>query len=125
MTPHIGMKVWRFDINRRVYKRDENGRAIGGPIWREHWVPLEIVGETTRSWIVARPGMPASFGAKVSKKEWPREWAVSEADIERRDMIENGTNALARRVERCRDYDTLRAIEALLDAQSVQSENTK
>jgi hypothetical protein len=43
--------VWIFDINRRIYNRDENGRAYGGPVWREHWQKHEITGETIRSWI--------------------------------------------------------------------------
>lgn len=115
--PHIGMKVWRFDVNRRVYARDENGRAKGGPIWREHWEPLEIIGETSRSWLIGTEWMRRSpdRADKVAKSSWPGTLATSEEDIDRRAFIEE-RHKLAERVHQCRNYDTLKAIEAALEA---------
>lgn len=50
--------VWVFESNRRVYADRSN---IGqGPIYREHWVQREIVGETARSWV-------DKFGKKYPK----------------------------------------------------------
>jgi hypothetical protein len=46
----VGDTIYRFDEYRRVYKRDENGRASGGPIYREHFMPVKITGEGPRSW---------------------------------------------------------------------------
>ena len=54
-------RCWIFDINRRVYNRDENGKSSGGPIWREHWKEVEIIGETKISWIT-------DYGKKIPKK---------------------------------------------------------
>lgn len=117
MEPHVGMKVWAFDQNHRVYKRDERGKAIGGPIWREHWVPMEVVGETSRSWLVgpewARKNPERA--TKIAKKDWPGNLAVSQADIDRRAFVETRYK-IADRVGNCRDYDTLKAIETALDA---------
>lgn len=115
MAPHIGMKVWRFDQNRRVYRRDANGRAVGGPIWREHWEPLEIIGETSRSWLIGRPGWKPHAADKCAKAKWPGPYATSEDDIDRAAFVE-GRHALAERVHRCRDFTTLKAVEAALDA---------
>ena len=50
----VGDTIWYFDTNRRVYPPPEPGRiwASGGPIWREHWRPVQITGETSRSWVL-------------------------------------------------------------------------
>jgi len=61
----IGTKLYRFNENRRVYKRDDNKRAIGGPIYAEHFEPIEIHGETKVSWLCG----PEYDVAKVNKKE--------------------------------------------------------
>jgi hypothetical protein len=53
----VGSKVWIFDLNNRVYadKKIAKGQLwySGAPIWREHWVPKVITGETSRSWLVS------------------------------------------------------------------------
>lgn len=55
------MIIWYKDTNHRVYPQDENGKHYGSPIEREYWRPLEVVSETTRSWVL-------SNGIKVPKK---------------------------------------------------------
>lgn len=66
MSFKVGDKVWTFDLNHRVYPKDENGRTTGGPIYSEHFRQVEITGETTKSWLIgkwqertpkARPGI--------------------------------------------------------------------
>lgn len=49
---NVGDTVFVFDINHREYKRDKNGRTVGGPIYAKYFVETKIVGETPRSWIV-------------------------------------------------------------------------
>ncbi len=49
----IGDKFYSFDANRRRYRRDKDGVPAGPPIYREHFYEVEIVGETTRSWIIS------------------------------------------------------------------------
>lgn len=46
----IGDTLYRFDGNLRKYRDD--GR--GGPIYREHFEPLKIIGETRVSWLLER-----------------------------------------------------------------------
>ena len=69
---------WYFDENRRVYA---NRSAFTSPIWREHWRKAEVVGETSRSWVVGR-----GYGStKIPKKgPLPRGWARSEAEVDER-----------------------------------------
>lgn len=57
----IGDTVWRFDGNRRVYRQPGTYSGGGAPIYREHFEPLKIVGETKVSWIMER-------GWKANKK---------------------------------------------------------
>ena len=56
----IGDTIYRFDINRRVYQKDANGRATGSPIYREHFSAHRIDGETKFSWL--------ADGFKINKK---------------------------------------------------------
>jgi hypothetical protein len=118
--PHIGMKVWEFDQNLRVYERDENGRAMGGPIWRKHWRELQVIGETSRSWLVGSEWQKSdpSRAMKIAKRDWPGDLAISEEDLDRRAFVEQRYK-LARAIETCRDYDTLKAIEAALAAKPI------
>lgn len=55
----VGDTVWLFDLNSRVYVP---GRSA--PVYRGHFVPHEIVGETSKSWIVG-------FGEKKFPKKNP------------------------------------------------------
>lgn len=53
MTFKIGDILYRFDGNYRVYpKREEGGLPRGGPIYREHFRPSAIIGETRLSWVI-------------------------------------------------------------------------
>lgn len=50
MDIKIGMLFWAFDGNRRMY--DENRRLI----YEHCFYRVEVIGETSRSWIVGREG---------------------------------------------------------------------
>jgi len=115
--PYIGMPVWKFDQNTRVYKKNDKGHTIG-PIWREHWVRLEVVGETSRSWLVGSEWSrkDPSRAMKVPKKDWPGRLATSEEDIDKAAYVNDNRYRISERVQRCNDYDTLKKIEAILEA---------
>lgn len=92
----------RLPFCHRVYERDR----WGAPIWRKHWVPSVVVGETTRSWVLKNR-------SKVPKRGAP--WvAFSEADIDRAEWVHENRHAIARRLEQCRDYDTWREVARLV-----------
>lgn len=59
----VGSTVWIFDESRCVYHCGPDGRLSIGPIWREHWRPVTITGETRVSWIVG------PYGRKVGKRD--------------------------------------------------------
>ena len=105
----IGDTIWIFDSNRRVYPRDADGRATGGPIWREHWKPVVIVGETSRWWLT-------DYGNKIAKRGTdPRKVAFSEAEINRAGWVRDNARRISERVWACDDFEKLKAIEATLD----------
>ena len=107
--PKVGDTIWIFDIQRRVYARDADGRATGGPIWREHWRPVVIVGETSRSWVT-------DYGNKIAKSGTdPRNVAFSEAEIDRAAWVRDNARRISGRVMACGDFEKLKAIEATLD----------
>lgn len=98
------LRVWVFDINRRIYRRDEHGKAHGGPIWREHWREEKVVGETSRSWITER-------GTKVPKKGAnSRLFAFSEEEIDRESYVQESRHKIADMVRRLTDHDTLKRV---------------
>jgi hypothetical protein len=116
MQPHVGMKLWFFDQNRRIYPRNADGRTTGSAIWREHWREVEIKGETTRSWIISYTD------EKVPKKDFPGRYATSQEDIDRNELL-NNSHRIARKVGECRDYDTLLAIKKLLEDYETKKQN--
>jgi len=103
----IGATVYRFDGDYRVYKRNEAGRQYGGPIYREHFRPIQITGETSRSWVLAD-------GAKISKKTLPGGIYPDQEAIDRACWVNEHRYAICRQVERVRDYETLRALADLV-----------
>ena len=102
-------KVWVFDENRRVYRKDKDGKSLGaGPIWREHWREMKITGETSRSWIT-------EWDRKIPKKGFnPRFVCFSEEEIDRNAWIKENRNKIARVIERHNDYDLLQKVAQLI-----------
>jgi hypothetical protein len=106
MSEELIPAVWVFNINCRVYRRDAEGKAYGGPIWREHWMKREVVGQTRQSWITSTGlKVPKSGGSGI---------AFSEEEIDRLAYVEGNRRQLAERVRRLSDYDTIKKIEELL-----------
>lgn len=96
--------IWYFDVNHRVHRRDANGRAYGGPIWREYWRKLNIISDTTRSWV-------ASNGMKIPKSGADsRSFAFSLDDIERRAWVEENRHRIADSIRRLDNYEKLMAV---------------
>ena len=106
----IGKTVWLFDENNRVYARDDKGRSLGGgPIWREHWRPVKIVGETSRSWIT-------EYRDKIPKKGHDqRKFAFTRDEIEEQAYIHENRYRLAQSVQSLSDPKKMREIAAILE----------
>ena len=102
----IGDKVWMFDPNRRVYPRDERGRTTGGVIYAEHFHQVEIIVETSRSWITD------NYGLKASKKE-PQNIFTDE---QKAGMIwiHEHRYRVSDSVYRCHDVEKLRQIAQII-----------
>jgi hypothetical protein len=106
----VGSTVWVFDLNRRQYAKAAPGRLYGPIIWRSHWGPHKIVGETSRSWILDQES-----GLKVPKRGADPAWvAFSEADIDKQAWLNENRHSIVRHLERVSDYDTLRAVAQLI-----------
>jgi hypothetical protein len=121
----IGSKLWRFDQNRRFYAPPENKGGFGKLIWREHWVPMVVCGETRVSWLVGyapsainRHRTP-SVTHKLPKAEFrnggcPRDWALSEEHLDELAWAEENRCRLSDLVQRCNDPKVLRAVDEVL-----------
>jgi hypothetical protein len=112
----VGDKLWMFDANRRRYKLCANG-----PIWREHWVERQIIGETRVSWLVDYPGetKPGVLTHKLPKSAFlrggrPSLWARSLRQIEQAEWLHDHHYNLGLAVGRCNDYAILREVARLI-----------
>jgi hypothetical protein len=103
----VGSKVWVFDLNHRVYadKKIAKGQLwySGAPIWREHWVPKVITGETSRSWLVSTYEGDR-FPTKLSKAELANGTLhgvlTSQADVDAACYVNKHAFSIAERVQR-------------------------
>lgn len=109
----VGDIVYIFDHNHRVYPED---RSLGsGPIYREHFVKRQIVGETTRSWLVSFEGSKPDSRCvtKHAKKELRNGLYTLEQIDEEVYMHENRYH-IAQAVHHV-DYATLKKIAELIN----------
>jgi hypothetical protein len=106
--PWLGSEVWILNPNRRVYRKDENGRSFGGPIHREMWEPDKIVGETSRSWIIGEWRK-----LKLSKKGPWHGIAFSREEADQISYVEDNGYRVSEMVRKA-NYDQLKRIEAIL-----------
>ena len=99
----IGSTIWIFDSNRRVYPEPRSAYGGGGPIYREHWRPVTIEGETSRSWVTSW------YGKKVPKRGPRQGIAFTEAEVEADVWVHDHRYKIVRMVEQC-EVETLKAI---------------
>jgi hypothetical protein len=71
--------VWVFDCNRRVYPVTAPGEISGSPIYREHWVKREIIGETSRSWLIGAAWGPVKVPKRGADS---RRFLFSDKDVD-------------------------------------------
>jgi hypothetical protein len=110
----VGSTVWVFDYNHRVYTKAPDGSVYGGRvIWREHWRPKTITGETSRSWIVQEhPWTPT---IKIPKKDPPTHiYAFSEDEVIQRAWVNDHAHKIAEIINRRIDYSTLRKVAEVI-----------
>lgn len=106
----VGDTCYWFDENKRDYKRDENGRSIGGPIYKAHFRAEKIVGETSRSWIVG----------KWLQRKIPKATGVGIYDEKMVDddcWVHSYSYRISDKVSRLDDADLLRKIAEIIEFQ--------
>jgi len=103
------MTIWFKDINHRVYERGEDGRAVGGPVYREHWRPYEVVSETKQSWVLLS-------GLKVPKNPAKRSssFALTQEEVEQDIWINDHRAEIAQLIYRFEDVEKLKQIAKIV-----------
>lgn len=110
----VGSVVYRFDINRRVYEKNAEGKAVGGPIYREYFRKYYIIGEEGRSWIYSStPDGPYHQNNKIGKTK-AKDVFYSEAEVDRQCWMEYHRYRICRAVELCRDVAKIKAIAEII-----------
>ena len=112
-----GETVYVFDHNRRVYETNPETGRRGLVIYREHFVPLIVFGETPRSWLASHDGTDKweHMIHKLDKKQSPdRGRWYTKAQMEDAVWLEENRRKIANVVERLSDVSLLKQIATLL-----------
>lgn len=115
MTLSIGSTVWVFDENYRVYDYDKSSGGSGKIIYREHFRPRKITGETRISWVL-------EDGTKVNKKTLKTHpdafdaVLTSEEQIDQACWVHEHRYPIERLIHRC-NYAQLKAIAEIVGYQ--------
>lgn len=116
----VGSTVWVFDQNHRVYPPTPKGRLCSdGPIYREHWVARQIVGDNKATWLlngghkVPKRKDPDAIHLKTRGRDRNLRVAVSLQEVDDDCWANDRRRDVVRAVERC-DIAALRQIAGLL-----------
>lgn len=123
----VGDTLWRFDVNRRVYRRASGAYfASGGPIYAEHFEPFVVTGETAFSWLVKEGWRDRKINKKTLREAphngfggW--QWYTAEQKDDAV-WLEWHRDKIADEVRRCRSAAALRQIAALIGYTPTASE---
>jgi len=121
----IGQKLWKYDCNRRHYKRDD-GTTSTGPIYIKSFEELEVIGETSRSWLVGhnrdrKEGPPAEWelerATKIPKKESfeSHGYFTSWKAVEDSAWVHDNDHIIATKVGRLSSRDKLERILKIIE----------
>lgn len=110
----VGDPAWVFDANHRIYP--PNGGMSARPIYREHWRPRQIVGETSRSWLVGRDGVTHDTikVPKSGRRQAPCMVLFSQQDVDERVWDHDNRHRIVEAVRGVAP-STLRRIAAMID----------
>lgn len=108
----VGDTVYYFDENRRIYRREDG--MSGRPIYREHFRPVVIVDEVAKSWVLnVMVTIKDRSVTKVSKATAETMFFTA-AEVDRAVWVEENAFRIRSFVRDCDDYETLRAIDAVI-----------
>lgn len=110
-TLKVGDTVYEFDPNRRRYAQGSNGP----PIYREHFRPVEIIGETAKTWLIGtRKGEHFNKKTMCSPMTaWGQTRFYTAADMELDVWARSARSGIIERIRR--DNRLLKKVAELID----------
>jgi hypothetical protein len=115
----IGDKLWSFDGNRRHYA----GKGLSARIiYREHFYPVEIIGETSRSWVIGCEGskneifkVPKSDPSREKHGEFSmRPMLFTEQAVNDECWCQENRHKIVRKIEQENDTTILRRVAEII-----------
>lgn len=113
----VGDTVWVFDRNVRRYNYGPDGRAIGGPIFREHFRETTITGETLKSWLIWGQKIPKDGGSvrhSAAGVHGRTTVYMTQEAVDTAVFLNDYQYKIAKAVEACSDVAVLRQVAALV-----------
>lgn len=103
----VGDTIWFFDQNRRVYAPG----TTSPPIWRAHWAPIKVIGETSKSWLIGYEHRPTKL--PKSQTTWTG-YALSEEEIDKAEWVYKNRFVIEKKVGYLNDYDKLKQVAEII-----------
>lgn len=111
----VGTVLYQFDANRRIYNRPGLGGSV---IYREHFSPVTVVGETSKSWLVdgyREPRKVNKATMQIANRGYGATQIYTSDGMEDKIWSYVERRRIMRAVEYC-DVPTLRQIDSVLSA---------
>lgn len=126
---NMGDTLYLFDSNRRVYPNvtDDEKKAgkiwpSGGPIYREHFRPLLIAGETPGTWVLEPGRLTVNKKTlKARRTAFGQECVYTKDQVDAKVYIHDNATRIAALVEHCHNVDLLKRIDKMLQVVSEES----
>ena len=119
----VGDTIYRFDQNRREYRRNDEGRSFGAPIWIKHWYEEVIRGETKVSWLVGSQYHPDKINKKRLAANELYGYSATWGRVQELAWINDNRNRIGELCKRQGDIAKLKAIAKILNYQEASNES--
>lgn len=110
----VGKKIWHLNPMNRVYEKDAKGHSTGGPIYAAYWQEVDVIGETSRSWLVGYKFNPTKIAKKDLASGMLRGYKVTREEVDKDIFMNTHQHKIVSKVSDIRDYETLKAVADLI-----------
>lgn len=103
----VYQRVWRFDENRRVYRK--SGR--GGPIYEKHFIPMKVIDIQDKSYVIGWPdgGVFEKVGFAKAERTYFTDQGKADAV-----WVHDYRLRIVEAVRECRDANVLKEVAGVI-----------
>jgi hypothetical protein len=110
----VGKKIWHKNPFKRVYEKNADGHAIGGPIYSAYWEEIEVIGETSRSWLVGYKFNHTKIAKKDLAEGKLQGYKLTRAEVDEDIYFNTHRHKITSLVSDIKDVKLLKAVADLI-----------